>query len=296
MNRSPADPMVAVAVLVVTFLLTAHRLVPDGPGTLLESGLPWLGLLVVAVAVGALVRAAWLGLALTLIPAVVWASMFGPQLLDSPPGGAHDLRVVTQNMYAGNTEPSATVARLVAKRPDLVAVEERVGTASTALDKAYPYRTRFGTVGLWSRWPLHGAHEIDLGLGWPRALTTQVTTPHGALTVYVAHLSSARPGRTQSRDATLHHLADAVRADGSQRLLVLGDLNTSTYDRAMSSLIPPLHEAQNTAGRGFGFTWPAATALTRPDHILYRGLKARDAYAVHTVGSDHRAALADFRF
>jgi len=291
--------MVAVAVIVVTVLLAGHRLIPDGAGTLLESVLPWLGVLVVAIAVGAAVRGAWLGLALTLIPALVWASMFAGRLLDSPPGGAYDLRVVTQNMYAGNTAAGSTVARLLTRHPDLFAAQELNTTnhpAVTALDKAYPYRTEIGTIGLWSRWPLHGAHEVDLGLGWPRALVTQVETSKGPLTVYVAHLSSARPGQTQSRDATLHHLADAVRADTSQRLLVLGDLNTSTYDRAMGALIPLLHEAQDSAGRGFGFTWPAATALTRPDHVLYRGLKARQAYAIHTVGSDHRAALADFRF
>jgi hypothetical protein len=71
-------------------------------------------------------------------------------------------------------------------------------------------------------------------------------------------------------------LADAVRADDASRVLVLGDLNTSTEDRSFAPLSALLRDAQADAGWGFGLTWPSALPVLRPDQVLYRGLTATD--------------------
>jgi vancomycin resistance protein VanJ len=288
-----------VFALITTFLMAGHRSVPGGLGTMLESVLPWLGLAVPVLLLAALLCRSWSACVVVLVPALTWGVMFGMSFVDRPGDGPHDLRVATQNLYARNSEPGVTAARLIGTGADLVAVEELAYGHDTAalssLSRAYPDHIVLGTVGLWSRWPLSATQPVDLGLGWTRALRTLVKSPYGDITVYVAHLGSARPGWTTSRDETLQRLSAAVRSDASAHLLLLGDLNTATTDRAISRLIPPLKEAQQTAGRGFGFTWPSSFPITRPDHILYRGIHAVHASVLNTPGSDHRAALADFR-
>ncbi|MEV0840704.1 endonuclease/exonuclease/phosphatase family protein [Actinocatenispora sera] len=291
------DVPAVLAALLVTVLLAGHRLVPDGhgAGTALDSFLPWFGLLVVPVALLALATRSRLGALALLLPVVVWAGMFGPVLLPRG-GGDGQLRAATQNLDAANPDPTSTVRRLVALHPDLVAVQELANDdAARLLDDTYPHQLRVGTVGLWSRYPMGDGAPVDLGLGWNRALRADVDTDHGQVRVYVAHLGSIRPGADGSRDRTLTRLADSVRADRSPRLLLLGDLNTATTDRALGQLSPPLTDAQRAAGSGFGFTWPARFPMTRPDQVLYRGLSATDASVADTGGSDHRAALADLR-
>jgi vancomycin resistance protein VanJ len=91
-------------------------------------------------------------------------------------------------------------------------------------------------------------------------------------------------------------LVDRVRADASRQIVVIGDLNTASSDRVLSPLTNLLHDTQSSAGRGPGFTWPSAFPLTRPDHILFRGLTATQSTVVETSGTDHRAITAGLRF
>ncbi|MGK5552362.1 endonuclease/exonuclease/phosphatase family protein [Actinomadura kijaniata] len=294
-SRGRRGTAIAVAAVALALLMAGHRLVPGGAGTLLDTALPWLGAGVPPLLVAAALRRSRRGAAAVALPAAVWTAMFGTALVPSP-GGPHDLRAVSQNMYAGNPSPAATVSRLLGTGADLLALQELPGGRHPgSLDGAYPHHVVKGTVGLWSRFPLRDARAVPLGLGWPRALRATVRTGRGDLTVIVAHLGSARPGRTAERDMTMDRLAAAVRAEGAAgRLLVLGDLNTATTDRGLGALVPPLREAQGDAGRGLGLTWPASFPLTRPDHILYRGVEPVRAGTVDTPGSDHRAVQADF--
>ncbi|GAA2575402.1 endonuclease/exonuclease/phosphatase family protein [Actinomadura fulvescens] len=289
--------LVSLASCVLAAVLTGHRAVPGGPGTLLDTALPWLGLLVLPLAVIAAVRRAWWpGLAAVLLPALVWSLMFGGAFLRSAPGGPYDLRVIGQNMYAGNRTPAATAAALLSTRADVLAlVELSRGSYPESLDTAFPHHAVKGTVGIWSRFPIRDAEPVDLDMGWTRAMRATLVTPKGDITTYVAHLASARPGYTSKRDATMHRLSSTLRADRSKRILLLGDLNTATTDRKLGELVPPLREAHETAGSGMGFTWPGGFPLTRPDHILYAGLDAVNAATVATPGSDHHAVQADFR-
>ncbi|GAA2880423.1 teicoplanin resistance protein VanJ [Streptosporangium fragile] len=290
---------IIVAAGLVTLTLGGHRLLPELGGftPMLESLLPWLGVPVPILLAAALATRSWQVIFAVLLPATVWGVMFGPALLRTPPGGPSDVSVATLNVGATNAE-SAQAARIVAEDRDLVAVQELTpgGPAAKVLDERFPHRYRIATVGLWSRFPIVESRKVDIGLDWARALRAVVRTPKGDLTVYVMHLASARPGQTAQRDETLRYARKVVDRDGSERLLLLGDLNTATTDRKRAGLVPPLSDAQQEAGSGFGFTWPASFPVTRPDHILYRGLTATDAGVEHVPGSDHRAAVASLRF
>ncbi|WP_343952939.1 endonuclease/exonuclease/phosphatase family protein [Nonomuraea longicatena] len=294
--------MLSRVVIVVSVLLAAalagHRIIPELGGftPVWESILPWVGLAVPLLLLGALMARSTVAAAVALVPGLVWAVMFGSTLLRTPPGGSSDLRVATVNVGVTNSD-SGQAMRKIADGLDLVAAQELTpgGPAARQLDRMFRYKYPVGTVGLWSRWPLSEQSKLDVGLGWPRALRTVVSTPKGKITVYVMHLASARPGHTAFRDKSLAHARRLVDDDRSKRILLMGDLNTATTDRGMSGLTPPLLDAQREAGDGFGFTWPSSFPITRPDHILYKGMTATRAGVAPAVGSDHRAALASLR-
>ncbi|WP_406673070.1 endonuclease/exonuclease/phosphatase family protein [Nonomuraea sp. N2-4H] len=291
--------VVIVVSVAVSATLAGHRLIPalGGFTPILESLLPWTGLAVpLLLTAAALARSTGAVLA-ALLPGAVWAAMFGSTLLQTPPGGPSDLAVGTVNVGVRNNA-SGEAVRTIAKDLDLLAAQEltRGGPAAKQLNKMFKYHYPVSTVGLWSRYPLSETEPLDVGMGWPRALRAVVTTPKGKVTVYVMHLASARPGHTTSRDASLAKARELIDADPSKRIILLGDLNTATTDRGMRGLTPPLIDAQSEAGDGFGFTWPASFPVTRPDHILYRGMTATKAGVAPATGSDHRAAIAWLRF
>ncbi|MFG1714678.1 endonuclease/exonuclease/phosphatase family protein [Micromonospora sp. NPDC049203] len=299
--RSRRGALVIACAVLLALLLAGHRAVPNvhGLGSLVDSVTPLLGVAVPLLALVALLRRSRAALLAVLLPALVWAALYGRAWL--PPAAAADgvtVRVASQNLRAGNPDPAATLGALTGDAPDLIGLQEVADgdRVASALAGRYPHRAVVSTVALWSRWPIREAHGVDTGLGWDRALRAVVAGPRGDLTVYVVHLGSARAGHTATRDQTVAALADAVRADRSDRLVVLGDLNTATTDRVFDPLTRLLRDAQAEAGQGFGFTWPAELPVTRPDHVLYRGLTPATAGVLHTPASDHRAVTAGFRW
>jgi vancomycin resistance protein VanJ len=291
--------IVVVVSAVVAVTLAGHRLIPvlGGFTTIVESVLPWLGWIVPPLLVGAALARSAVATAAALVPGVVWAVMFGSTLVQSPPGGPSDLSVGTVNVGVRNNA-SGEAVRAIADDLDLLAAQELTpgGPAAKQLNRTFKHRYAVSTVGLWSRYPISARKPLDVGMGWVRALRAVVTTPKGKVTVYVMHLASARPGHTDSRDTSLAQARKLIDADTSERVLLLGDLNTATTDRGMRGLTPPLTDAQAVAGDGFGFTWPAEFPITRPDHILFRGMTATEAGVAPATGSDHRAAVASLRF
>jgi vancomycin resistance protein VanJ len=130
-----------------------------------------------------------------------------------------------------------------------------------------------------------------------RALRTTVATDHGPLTVYVAHPGSVRVNPragfwTASRDIGVQALGQAIAADPSKRVVLLGDLNGTMDDRAFAGLTKPLESAQDVAGDGFGFTWPASFPVVRIDQILVRGVQPVSSWVLPANGSDHRPVEA----
>lgn len=169
-----------------------------------------------------------------------------------------------------------------------------------------------GTVGLWSKLPLSDTRPVDTMMDYGplaatkpadvkltdnRALRTTVATDRGPLAVYVAHLGSVRlmPREgfwTDSRDRNAKALAEAVAGERNERVVLLGDLNGTTDDGALDGITSQLRSAQDEAGDGFGFTWPAAFPVVRIDQILVRGVKAESSWVMPATGSDHLPVAA----
>jgi vancomycin resistance protein VanJ len=310
-------PVLTVLALLLALVMLLHAEIPNwrwNLGSLAETLLPWLGLFIPVLLAGALSRRSASALVALALPAVVWLNLFGGVLSDkSQPGGF--LAVASENVDAGNPDPAGTARDLVVSGADVLALVEltpqAAGTYEKALAKAYPYHAVQGTVGLWSKLPLSGTQPIDImdygpladtmpagqKIASDRALRTTVATDHGPLTVYVAHLGSVRVNPkagfwTASRNIGVQALGKAIAADPSRRVVLLGDLNGALDDRAFAGLTAQLRSAQDVAGDGFGFTWPASFPLLRIDQILVKGVRPDSSWVLPANGSDHRPVEA----
>lgn len=309
--------LAALALLLGLFMLL-HAKIPNrigNLGSLVETFLPWFGLFIPVLLAGALWRRSASAVAALLLPVTVWLNLFGGLLSDKSHPGS-DLTVVSHNLGADNPDPSGTARELAASGADVLALEELTqqarGTYEKELAKAYPYHTVQGTVGLWSKLPLSDTQPADVKMDYgpladimpvdikmdsTRALRTTVATDHGPLAVYVAHLGSARVNpragfSTAQRDRGAQALGKAIAAEQNERVVLLGDLNGTIDDRAFADITSQMHSAQDAAGDGFGFSWPAKFPVARIDQILVRGVEPESSWLLPATGSDHRPVAA----
>ncbi|RDG35784.1 endonuclease/exonuclease/phosphatase family protein [Streptomyces corynorhini] len=279
-------------------LMILHAHIPNkigNLGSLTETFLPWLGLLIPVILVLALVRRSATALIALLLPAVVWLNLFGGLLTDKS-GGGGDFTVATHNVNADNPDPKSTASDLADSGADVIALEELKAAAvpvyEAALAGTYKYHSVQGTVGLWSKYPLSATKPVDIRLGWVRAMRSTVATPEGPVAVYVAHLPSVRvklhAGFTASqRDKSADALGEAIADEKLNRVILLGDLNGTMNDRSLNAVTSQMRSTQGAAGDGYGFSWPAAFPLARIDQIMVKGVEPTSSWTLPRTGSDH---------
>lgn len=299
--------ILAVLALLLAGVFAFHRQIPDrfgNFGSLTETFLPWFGIGVPLLLIGALWRRSVVALAALVVPVVLWSMLFGTLVTSKSSAGGYDFTAVQHNVSASNTDPFGTAKSLAAADPDVISMEELTPAAipvyESVLDGTYRYHAIEGTVGLWSKYPLTGTRTVDIRIGWVRALRTVVEDPHGAVAVYVAHMPSVRlkfdGGFTASqRDVSANALGAAIAQEPQRRVLLLGDMNGTMNDRALAPITSQMRSAQGAAGDGFGFSWPAAFPMARIDQIMSRGLTPTGAWTLPRTGSDHRPIGAHFR-
>ncbi|MCM3299352.1 endonuclease/exonuclease/phosphatase family protein [Streptomyces pseudogriseolus] len=291
--------MPAVLAVLTAGLLVFHRALPNSVGrvgSLLETFLPWLGLVIVVLSGLALLRRSAAAVTALLLPAAAWTHLFGGLLLPAEEPGPHDLVVVQHNVSDENTDPAGTARALAGAGPDLIALQELVPPALAVYERTlapdYPYHAVRGTVGLWSKHPLAGARLLDIkprGVTepWARGLRAVVRTPHGEIAAYVAHLPSVRVGAgglaSSRRDESAGLLGGAVAAEPLETVILLGDLNGTVDDRGLA----PLTSRMDVARRGFAFSFPAALPLARIDQVMARSATVTHIRALPATGSDH---------
>jgi len=306
MRRQTATAIVFVACLAVSFLVL-HRFLPDvgGVGSLLETWLPWLGVPLGVLLVSAAIVHTRRAVIATLAAALVWTALYGPSLLPRGSSAPGQLRVFSEDVNGKAQEATESGTMALAQHADVVALEDMYSsvTASSAVDAlnaAYRYRVTGYEFGLWSKYPITNTSPVELGtsgsaegspLGTDQAdlaasasavpvigaLKATLTTPHGPLVVYLVHLPQpvlGDQGFAKARDAALTQFVAMLKQDRSTRIAVIGDINVAATDRQFSQLTKGdgLTSAQQAAGGGFGFTWPAEFPIVRLDDVLTRGL------------------------
>ncbi|WP_228982494.1 endonuclease/exonuclease/phosphatase family protein [Streptomyces sp. DH12] len=299
--------VLSVSALLLALVMVLHRHIPNdigNTGSLIETFLPWFGVFVPLLAGLALLRRSATALVAALVPAIVWANLFGGLVTDKS-GTGGDLMVVTHNVNADNPDPEGTARAVAGSGADVLALVElkpgMVPVYEEALADAYPHHSVRGTVGVWSRYPLGDSRPVDIRMGWTRAMRTTVTAPDGPVAVYVAHLPSVRvklkAGFTANqRDRSADQLGQAIAQEPERRVILLGDLNGTMNDRSLNAVTSQLRSTQGAAGDGMGFSWPAAFPMARIDQILVRGVEPVASWSLPRTDSDHLPIAARVTF
>ncbi|MFJ3230127.1 endonuclease/exonuclease/phosphatase family protein [Streptomyces sp. NPDC086787] len=295
--------VLGVIALLLALVMLTHSRIPNrvgNLGSLTETFLPWVGLLLPVLLVLGLVRKSATALIALLLPGVVWLNLFGGLLTDKT-GSGGNLVVATHNVNADNPDPAGTARDVAGSGADVLALEELKTSAVPVYVKAlaptYRYHSVQGTVGVWSKYPLSSVKAVDIGMGWTRAMRATVTAPAGQVAVYVAHLPSVRvkanAGFTaRQRDQSAVALGEAIAHETLQRVVLLGDLNGTMNDRSLTGVTAQLRSTQGAAGNGFGFSWPAAFPMARIDQIMVKGVEPESSWTLPKTGSDHLPVAA----
>ncbi|MET9437003.1 endonuclease/exonuclease/phosphatase family protein [Streptomyces sp. NPDC006551] len=298
--------LLAACAVLLTFLMVFHAEIPNrvgNLGSLTETFLPWVGLFVPVLLVLALLRRSATALIALLLPAVVWLNLFGGLVTDKSTAGG-DLTVATHNVNADNPDPEGTARQIAASGADVVALEELKGEMVPVYERGladtYKYHSVQGTVGLWSKYPMSETRDVDIQMGWTRAMRSTVTTPKGEVAVYVAHLPSVRvrldAGFTANqRDNSANALGEAIAADPHERIVLLGDLNGTMNDRSLNAVTSQMRSTQGASGDGFGFSWPASFPMARIDQIMVKNVEPVSSWALPETKSDHLPIAARVR-
>ncbi|WP_458244135.1 endonuclease/exonuclease/phosphatase family protein [Streptomyces sp. MAI_2237] len=295
--------VLAALAVVLALVMLLHARVPNtigNLGSLTETFLPWLGLLIPVLLLLALVRKSATALIALILPVVVWLNLFGGLLSDKT-GSGGDLTVATHNVNADNPDPAGTARDVAASGADVLALEELKASVVPVYEKAlaptYKYHSVQGTVGLWSKYPMSGVRAVDIKLGWTRAMRATVTTPQGPVAFYVAHMPSVRvklkAGFTaRQRDTSADALGEAIADETLPRKVLLGDLNGTMNDRSLNGVTSQMRSTQGAAGNGFGFSWPASFPMARIDQIMVQGVEPVSSWTLPATGSDHLPVAA----
>ncbi len=217
------------------------------------------------------------------------------------PGGAtagRDVFVVAMNVHRVNDDPSAALAYLRDRRPDVVAVLEVDDQWAEALDTLadlFPERIirprsdNFG-IAVLSRWPLDDQDVVIFGdTGYPSLVAT-VHGPAGDFRFIATHPYPPFTGRaTAALSAHLAGVADAAAASPLP-CIIAGDLNATPWSLPFRTLVARSGLIDTALGRGVQATWNARYPAPRIpiDHILVpRGTRVIRREVGPDIGSDH---------
>ncbi|MFF3242394.1 endonuclease/exonuclease/phosphatase family protein [Streptomyces sp. NPDC002870] len=291
--------VLACFAVLIALLMILHAQIPNrigNLGSLTETFLPWFGAFIPVILVVAVLRRSAIALIALLLPAVVWLNLFGGLMFSDKSGAGGDLTVATHNVNAGNPDPEGTAKQVAASGADVVALQElpvgQVSTYEKALAGTYKYHSVEGTVGLWSKYPMTDTADVDIQMGWTRAMRSTVQTPKGAVAFYVAHMPSVRvklnAGFTANqRDNSADALGEAIAHERVGKVVLLGDLNGTMNDRSLNAVTSQMRSTQGAAGDGFGFSWPASFPMARIDQIMVRGVEPVSSWTLPQTDSDH---------
>lgn len=180
-------------------------------------------------------------------------------------GSGSEITLLTVNVAARNDDYERLFAAIARERPDVIVVEEftpRWAERFASLP-GYPHRVGLPLVGpfgiaLLSRWPLAGAHTLELGA--TPAVTARVDAPSGPVRLVGVHLL---PPISRAWSERRNSQLDAIAAllDRSDPVAVLGDFNLTPYSPRYRDWLARSGLRDTAAGRGLSFTWPTFMPL-----------------------------------
>jgi vancomycin resistance protein VanJ len=229
--------------------------------------------------------------------------------------GSISLKIMTWNLSYDNSNIRGIATTIESEHPDVVAVQELVKSTALELSKAleseFPYRVIPSTFefGIFSKYPLISSQPPALELQQSKFQEVKISIDKQEIELIDVHLPVPKlktrqlgwltvpvDFNTNNWDLAYPVLRDRIE-NTSRPLLVVGDFNTGERDRNYRLLTSVLNNAFQTAGWGFGMTFPIKSPVEIPviriDHIFYSDLwQAQSAWTHKGSGSDHQYLVA----
>lgn len=207
--------------------------------------------------------------------------------------------ILLMNVLSSNRRTEAVVAEINRFQPDIIVLEEvtpRWFTALADLSAEYPYQVhevRTDNFGIWvlSRRPLSEGSVVHWGAAQLPTVTFRYPIDNHGLQVVALHpMSPATARGLHLRNEQLREVAQHYE-DDEQPLLIIGDLNTTSFAPIFSELTHRLGLRDSRRGFGLQSTWPAwsfAPLMIAIDHCLVSPtVQVVRREVGHDVGSDH---------
>lgn len=225
----------------------------------------------------------------------------GPETSGQPA----NLRVMSINVNTSNKWHKFLLKAIDKEKPDIVAIQETDDDWIDSLSRIrreFPYyveRPRgdnFG-IALYSKVPCKSLEVEDIG---PLAIPSIIAEleGYGSLKIVSTHPMPPSPYKSPfARDEQLAAIAERVRTFESD-VLVIGDLNTSSWTSAFQDLVETANLRDARLGFGTCPTWPGRFAPLgiAIDHALVsEDIEVVDYRVGDYIGSDHRAVIVDLR-
>jgi endonuclease/exonuclease/phosphatase (EEP) superfamily protein YafD len=194
---------------------------------------------------------------------VIAAFQMAPELLArhgpaAPTPGAETLKIIQFNVWTQNVDQTATLRWVLAQKPDIVIVEEALGSPIIAHGLKASFRYRRTCLGLTyceteifsNRAPI--AHGGLLGtIGIPAAWAV-FDGAGGPITVLGTHAAWPVPGGPQQWQSTM--LARVLENCPKDRLIVTGDFNSTPWSFSLRRQDRLFGLERRTHGQA---SWPA---------------------------------------
>ena len=226
----------------------------------------------------------------------VWVFIPGYQ----PPPGEQKLKVMSFNVYGGNSNHAAVVDQIREVDPDVIAILEYTGHWQTALDclnERYPHRFQvprwhgFG-VAVFSKYPISETEVLQLTDDRTDnpCLITNVT--FGTQTIRLAMLHALSPTtlyRLETRNLQLEEVANYL-TQKKMPTIVTGDFNCTPWSPFLSDFLSQTGYRDSRRGFGYQATWNADLwPLQIPiDHAFVSdNIHVHSRQVGKNAGSDH---------
>jgi endonuclease/exonuclease/phosphatase (EEP) superfamily protein YafD len=261
-----------------------------------------------------------------LVPALAFMSFYGQRFAMKSFGPAHGprIRIMTLNALCRSRPVEKMVEAILESDADIVMLQEVLPAAGSALREAlldsYPYQAiypadRARGSAVFSRLPVDCERKFQLSAdGW-NCQKVRIRWADRSLAVFNIHLMSPlklfpkcgeRYYDSSTRSSEMQSLIEHMQVADCSSVIVAGDFNMTDQSLEYQAMREHARDAFLDAGSGFGFTYPARTALAkywherqsppvlRLDHVFYQGgLRARAARVGSNGDSDHYSLVVD---
>ena len=245
---------------------------------------------------------------------VLWGAMFVPNTVVEVQADDIPLRIMSYNLYAGNSNSEDYTQIINDINPDIIALQELNFTHEAVFindfSETYPYQffnpaNSTHGQGFMSRYPIMEEEYWQYDF-LPQALGNQrlilQIDNDTQITVYNVHPTHpAMNGHFFNPEYRSREIADLLERASQEAnpVIILGDFNMPDFSEDYRAIRNDFGDAFYTAGFGLGWTFPRSqqfnSAFLRLDYIFYSEHFSIQHAEVNTgyTGSDHNSLYAD---